>query len=329
MADVGACITVGRAGERLRSAMPSRLRLTASPLQGRACAAVACAALLVSCGGRTGLDLSFATQVPDAATDAEPDEDAEPVDGAPPVAPADAPPPSADASVDAGPLEVSYLFDGAGVLYRYNPVTGRHVTLGTPDCADSNGLWTATVGREAAYIEFQDGAIYAVDLGTLACTPTLFDVGALDVGYEFGIAVSSYGGVEHLYVYGVPGSGSAPILAVSDLVSFTLTEVGPITPPPPSGAFTVNLTADGSGHLYAFSPDGVLQEIEETSATLERSIETGITTDGTWASAVHGADVFLIIDTEAIGYDPASGARVSRRDIGIAPIGGGTVFIAQ
>jgi hypothetical protein len=153
-------------------------------------------------------------------------------------------------------------------------------------------------------------------------------VSQLDVGYEFAMAVSSYGGVERLFVYGQPGLGAAPILAVGDLDSFVLTEVGPVVPMPPADGFTVNLTADGGGHLYAFSPSGYLQEIDQTTGAVLRSSETGVMTNGTWASVAHGADVFLIVDTEAVAYNLASSARIGRHDIGIAPIGGGTVFLA-
>jgi len=273
---------------------------------------------LAACGSRTGLELS---SVPaDAALPSDAlslDDRASPLDGFVPV---DAP------GGCTRPLETSYLLDQVGVLYRYDPEAARATPLGTPSCGDSNLPWTMTASRENAYIVYTDWTMYAVDLKTLVCSPTSFRSGQLGLDVDFGVAVSGSGAAERMFVYGVPTGGDNPILAVSDLSSFVLTKVGDVLPVPPAATDPINLTADAVGNLYAFSPRGLLLQIDSATGAVLQSLETGVTSLSTWAQATHGSEDFLFVESRAVGYDLADRRRTRTRRIGIFPVGGGSVL---
>lgn len=227
---------------------------------------------------------------------------------------------------DGGPLEVTYMLDDIGGLYRYDVATRHATRLGVPNCGNANVQWTVTASRENAYIVYTDWSIYAVDLTTLACTRTPFQPGALGIDGDFGVAVLESGGVERLYVYGEQ-SGASPIIAVSDLTSFALTKVGDVSPAPPVSSFPVNLTSDTLGHLYAFSPGGLLQQIDAATGAVVQSVQTGIMTMSTWASFTNGPDVFVVVGSHVDGYDLATRKQTSSIDIGISPVGACSVSL--
>jgi hypothetical protein len=225
--------------------------------------------------------------------------------------------------------EHSYLMDGEGVLYRYHPATGKHETLGVPNCGESNIAWTMTASRENAYILYtEDWQLYAVDFATLACSPTPFTPGQLGLASFFGIAVAESGGQEKLFVYGTPNNAANPILAVSDLTSFALAKVGDVLPTPPAASSFVNLTADTDGHLFAFAPEyhQLLQEIDALTGAVVLSVDTGPTEQSTWAGLIRHSDAYLFVGSRVARYDFESRTTLSVRDIGIAPIGGNTVL---
>jgi len=221
------------------------------------------------------------------------------------------------------------VLDGSGVLYRYDVSTGQVTPLGAPSCADGNVQWTMTASRDTAYILYTDGPLYAVDLATLACSQTPFRSGQLGLDFDYGVAVTGSGAAARLYVYGLPSGGTNPILAVSDLTSFVLTKVGDILPAPPPSSYPVNLTADGAGHLYAFSPGGFVQQIDPASGAVLQSAQTGVTTTGTWATLAYGNDLHLWVDSEVVGYDLASNMQTSRSDAGVSAIGGSSVSACE
>jgi hypothetical protein len=268
--------------------------------------------LACGCGGRTGLDLSGAfpdtgpfdgSSIPDTASPIE----------------------AGSACDDGGPPEISYLLDSSGTLYRYDTQTQFTLPLGIPNCGDDNVQWTMTASRENAYIVYTDWTLYAVSLSTLACSPTPFPASPIDIGSEFGVAVADIGGVEKLYVYAEDSEGNGPFLAVTDLASFQLTKIGDVLPPPPADTFPVNLTADTMGHLYAFSPGGFVQKIDATTGSVLHSVQTNVTTSGTWASLTYGPELFLFVDSDVDGYDLMTQMQTSSFDAGIAPVGGNSV----
>ncbi|HEY1691746.1 MAG TPA: hypothetical protein VGG39_06275 [Polyangiaceae bacterium] len=278
---------------------------------------LAALALLAGCGART-----------------------EPADlGGSPIAPADggvtdAGIPGVDAPFDAAPaceagtIEVAYVLDGEENLYRYDPQTGQAILLGPLSCGDGNVAWTMTATRDHAYVVYTDWTIYVVDLATLVCTPTAFQAGQLGLEDEFGVAAVPGPSGDRIFYYGTPSDVGAPILAVSDTQSFELTEVGSIQPPPPAqGGFPVNLTSDGNGHLYAYSPLGLVQEIDEGTGNVLQSVDTRVTSTATWATIAYGSTLYLWADTEVFGYDLGSRRRTSDFEVGIDAIGASAVTV--
>ncbi len=273
-------------------------------------ALVGLATTSLSCGSRTGLSSSEPRVDVDAeGNDALDFEDAS----------SDGPPPC-----EAGTAEYAYALDDVGVLYRYDPVTGRKERMGAPDCGSAeaeNVQWTMTATRDTAYIVYTDWTIYAVDLATLTCSTTAFQPGQLGLEGEFGVAVSGSGASARFFVYGIASGSSNPILAVADATSFVLTRVGEILPAPPAATFPVNLTAGADGHLYAFSPGGFLQEIDSATGRVIQSIDTGVQSKTTWATIAYGSDLYLWVGSIVVGYDVARRARTGELYVGVAAVG--------
>ena len=279
--------------------------------------------LLCGCGARTEPDdLSPAPSGPSDAS--VPSGDGSPVTGV------DAGPDAVAHCGDGGRSEVVYALDDVGVLYRYNPFSGKSVALGAPRCADDSVQWTFTASPDHGYIEYTDGTTYEVDLETLACTLTPLDPAEVGLDYDFGIAAAGSGDAERLFLYGVPREppGQGPILAVADTTSFALTKVGDVLPAPANGGYSVNLTADGLGHLYAFAPVGppaFVQEIDSSSAAVLRGVDTGVTTDGTWATIAFGGALYLWVGDEVVGYDLTTQSTTGELDAGVAAVGASAV----
>ncbi|HEY6460648.1 MAG TPA: hypothetical protein VIY73_10875, partial [Polyangiaceae bacterium] len=175
---------------------------------------------------------------------------------------------------------------------------------------------------------YTDWTIYVVDLATLVCTPTPFQAGQLGLDDDFGVAAVPGPSGDRIFYYGTPSDVGGPILAVSDTSTFELTEIGAVLPAPPSeGRFPVNLTSDGSGHLYAYSPLGLVQEIDAATGEVLQSVDTGVTSSTTWATIAYGATLYLWADTEVVGYDLGSRRRTSELEAGVAAIGANAVAV--
>jgi hypothetical protein len=266
---------------------------------------------LLGCGARTDPGGLASTSLDGSASG----------DGATSDAPLDSPAPCADG----GPPPTVYALDGNGVLYDYDPTTGRSTVLGTPDCNDSSIAWTVTASVDHAFIVYTDWTLDVVSLPSLACSSTPFVSGQLGLDYEFGVAAVGSGASERLYFYGVPTGGTGPILAVADTQSYVLQKVGDVLPVPGPDSALVNLTAGSDGMLYAFSPLGLVVEIDPSTAAVVRSVDTGVTSDGTWATIAYGSKLFLWVDSEVVGYDLASQSRTGENDAGVAAIGASAV----
>jgi len=231
---------------------------------------------------------------------------------------------------DGGPLEVAYVLDSSGNIYRYHPETGQEVMLGTPNCGDSNVQWTMTAGRDHAYIVYTDWTIYSVDLATLECSPTPFVSGQLGLDFEFGVAVVGSGASEQLYYYGVPSGASTAILAVSDTVSFSLTPVGSVDPMIPGGPlFPVNLTADGSGHLFAYAPEptGYLMEIDAADGAVLLAVDESLPSGPPYATLSYEGSVYLFADEQVTQFEPPAPGAFSSRTIDAGAVGAGSYVV--
>jgi hypothetical protein len=213
----------------------------------------------------------------------------------------------ADLACPDGAAPTAYLLDQNGSLYTYSPQTLRADFVATPKCTSALP-WTLSVSREGvAYLVYEDWRIYAFDLKTHACTPTPYRTGQLGISSGQGIAVSRASSTETLFVYGRPAGSVTTLLARADLTSFVLSEVGqPIASTSPETGF--DMQADLSGHLFVYTPDGVVAELDATTAAVIDSRAVGFPpfSDSSWAIMTYQDEVFLFGDLQVARYDRAS-----------------------
>ncbi|MGO8997933.1 MAG: hypothetical protein ACLQVI_31825 [Polyangiaceae bacterium] len=286
---------------------------------------------LEACGSRTELDLYFAptaTFPPDAAAppDAALDDSSVPDVAPPPEEPDAAPPPTdavppidavtPDAALlcpDGGGVTVAYLWGESGRLYTFDPTTLATQELGVVSCGNSQLPWTLSVSRAGyAFMVYQDWNIYRVDLTTLACTSTPYVVGQLGFTAEEAIAVSRDEAAERLYVYDL-NVNQVPALAVSDLTSFVLSSIGPVTPNPNS--FPVDMQADAYGRLFVLSEEGVLIQVDAVTGAVIGQDQTSFQAAGSWAVMTWNDEIFFFGGGEAYRYDLTTKQVIDLGDI--------------
>jgi len=308
------------------------------------------APLAMACGARTGLELRPQpdASLPDSGIDAGVDSGLDAGDAADVLEepdtffPVDAIAPF-DASIGRdsglacadGGFPTAYLLDNSGTLYTFDPATLQTTRIGTPRCGQfAVHPWTLSVSREGnAYIVYTDAWLtFKVDLTTLACTQTPFLPGDLGIRASYSIAVSRTVGSEKLYVYGEASDGGVPVLASTDLTTFSLTEVGAVNPVPPSGSFPVDMQADLFGHLFGLGENGLLIELQAATAEAIGQDPTGLSSPQDWAIMTYEDNVYMFWTSQAPGapnqffrYDLASRTAVLLGTMDVAVLGASAV----
>jgi hypothetical protein len=242
-----------------------------------------------------------------------------------------------------GRVPNAYLLRRDGALFTFDPATLATQILGIPNCGAGvlNSSWTLSVSRDgSAYIVAQTPwAIYKVDLASpsLTCTRTPFVNGQLDLQADYSIAVSRTAGVEKLFFYGEPGlpdgglyPNTPPILAVSDLTSFVLTEVAPVLPMPPSNSYPLDMQGDPLGHLFGYSDDGLLIELDSTRGAAIGQAQTNLPGGSDWAVMSYENDIYLFADNGSGGssvarYDLATQTLTIRGGVSVQVVGASAV----
>jgi hypothetical protein len=221
-------------------------------------------------------------------------------------------PTCADAKLNA------YLCDDGETLYTFDPMTLATAPIGQLSCPTQATPWTMTVdGLGSAYVIYDDWYVYRVDLATLSCALTPYVPGQLGFTGEEGIAVAAVGGVDRFFVF---GASPDPTLAVSDLTSFVLSPVGPVTPP--NGEFPVAIQGDAFGHLYAFSQDSTFFELSSASAGVTHLGHPSLPGGGNWAVMAYGSQIYLFGAGGTVGrYDPPSQQLTTLGTVGFSVIG--------
>jgi hypothetical protein len=252
------------------------------------------ATLLCACGGRT--ELFVLVPAADAAT--TPDVAVNPPDVA------DAGVPDGPAVCPDGGAPVAYVWSQGGLLYTFDPTTLTETPLGAVSCPTTASPWTFSVSRDGfALMIYEDWNIYRVELPSLTCTPTAYVPGQLGFTGEEAIAVSRGPTSERLFVYGNNGT---PTLAVSDLTTFVLTEVGPVMSAP--APFPVDMQGDAFGRLFALSNGGLLLELDSATAGVVVQDQTTFSS-GFWAVMTYESSVYFF------GSNNAGGTAVSEVDV--------------
>jgi hypothetical protein len=172
-----------------------------------------------------------------------------------------------------------------GTLFAFDPTTLAMRSLGTATCSTSASPLTLTVTTAGkALALYSDGTLYAIDLGTMACTPTSYQSGQLGLSSRLGIAVGAGDTADRLFVY---GNATMPVLGVSDLTSFHMFDVGTAGMASPS-ASTLDLASDAYGRLFTLGTDGTLYELDPTTGVLRGADHTGFDGINGWTNGVNG-----------------------------------------
>lgn len=255
---------------------------------------------------------------PDAGS-SEPAEAAPPEASAPTVPPiATTTPARAPAMCSGGAAPQAYLITLGGTLFALDPGTLEMQSLGVLPCdltADPIAMTATTSGT--AYVLYDDGNLFDVDVSTLACHPTAYQPGQLGFGAQVGLTVGAGDAADRLYAY---GESAAPLLGISDLTSFRLFDVGPASPSP-SGS-TVDLASDAYGRLFTLGLDGTLYQLDPSTGAVLGEDHTGFTTQNGWTNGA-SSTALLAYDGQLFLLGGDSGG-VSRYDVGtkaLYPVG--------
>lgn len=258
---------------------------------------------LVACGSRTGLfapEGDFATDDEDATVpgDGAPVGDGSVVDALPPL---DATPPRDADQNDCpdGDATLIYVVTDQNELFSFYPPDGTFRQVGRIVCPSAPGTtpFSMAVDRQgAAYVVFNDGALYRVSTATAACVATSFVPAQLDfTTFGMGFATDQAGPVERLFIAGDGRSGSARGLATIDLPTFRVAPIGEFTPP----IERAELTGTGDGRLFAFytknaTAGSFVGEVDMSSARVLAESRLGQVELGQgWAFAFWGGDFYL------------------------------------
>lgn len=278
----------------------------------------------LACGSRTELDVPIQARSR-AQLEAGTIRDAESIPDVLEVREATSHPDSIVAVCPDGGSPIAYVLDESAAFYTFDPATLTTTLVGAPQCGDDTGAWDFTVSSAgAAYVIYNDWQIFKVDLTTLACSPTSYANGQLDISGDFTASVvPTTDGREEMVFFAMPGNSSAPILARSDLNAFVLTEIGDIAPAPPST--TYDIKGDALGHLFGLAENGELIEVGPNDAHLELAIATPFTTAGNWALLTLDRQMYFFGGSSVSQYDVASRTLTPLGNVPVEVVGASAV----
>lgn len=170
-------------------------------------------------------------------------------------------------------------------FYRFDPEHLTFLRVGTLGCPTTEGTFSMAIDRRGtAWVEYDDGRIYAVDTHDATCKPTAFHPG--QTGFELfgmGFALNNDDPKNGETLY-VAGNG----LASLDTKSFELVFRGSLT------TGRAELTAIGS-QLFAFSVDsGVVARLNKATGATEATYRTSaIVEKGAFAFAHWGGQFWI------------------------------------
>lgn len=222
--------------------------------------------------------------------------------------------------------DLVYVIDRADhALYLFDPAAASFGFVGDLDC----GMWigdpqSMAVSRDGyAYVRFSDDHIYAVDLETMACTPTPYTSGFGSFGMGFATDDGSTWR-DTLYI------ANSAQLASLDTGTWSLGMLGMM----PSQS---ELTGNAAGELWAFLPleqPAELVQVDKVSgARLTTFPLAGFPNPyniDAFAFATWGGDFWLFVreygmgsSTDLYRVDGAGNLSVVARDTGMDIVGAG------
>jgi hypothetical protein len=208
-----------------------------------------------------------------------------------------------------------YIIGQDNRLYSFFPPTLEVKLVGTIACpgAGINRPFSMAVDRKGiAWILFEDGHIYHVDVKTADCNQSAYAPGQLGyLTFGMGFVSNGVGSIdETLYVADYLGKGLAKI----DTATMTLSAVGPWDKL--TGA--AELTGTGDARLFGFYNDLpiIVAEIDKSNGKIlsqapQPSVEVGFG----WAFAFWGGDFWLFTsptgDSQIDRYQPSNGTTTT------------------
>ena len=256
-------------------------------------------AVAVGCGARTGLDVPFHHDAgPDVVVHHEAGVDVVEED-APEFPPLDAAKHDVD-KTGCPPLTFIYGVATDDFLLRFDPPSATFTPIAQLKCP-SNGShpFSMAVDRQnVAYVEYDNGMIFAVDTTTGACATTSYVADSVVPFGNFGMgyATIGFGPDEQLFVAADNQPGTLGRIDTKN--AFTLLPVGNFEPSVPFA----ELTGSGDGRLYAFygisnDSETAIAEIDKTSgAVIGQDVLPDVHRGSGWAFAYWGDGFYIFTD---------------------------------
>ncbi len=209
-----------------------------------------------------------------------------------------------------------YLVSSEGEFLRFEPDTRRLSTVATLRCSRDAEPFSMAVDRSAtAWVLYNDGSVYKVDVTTGVCTPTTFR-GTRDVEiFGMGFSTDGSGATEQLFVAGGTTfsmeASDTSRFGVLDTATLGINETG-------TTAGWPELTGTGSGELWGFSPGELPPRIRKLDKTTGASVVehrvsgTPNAPPRAWAFAFWGGRFFLFLkagfemSSRIYEFDPAT-----------------------
>lgn len=285
-----------RAGNSVPSSLLSSLR-GAQPAEvrghsGRALLAVSFVVFVFACGARTELYVPRHYDArPDVELEAGADVVEEDVAQFPPL----------DASfqdatkIDCPPQTYVWAVSTDDSLLRFDPPSATFTRVARLTCpAKGAHPFSMAVDRKSiAYVEYDNGMLFAVDTSDGSCQPTSYLANELLPFGNFGMGYVTIGTgpSEQLFIAAdTPGT-----LGIINTPAFDITPVGVIEPQ----ISYAELTGTGDGHLYAFysfgytGPSYVAELDKTTGAILGQDTLDKVDRGTGWAFAFWGGDFYI------------------------------------
>ena len=216
---------------------------------------------------------------------------------------------------DAGPPSCSeaarwiYLVDSSNQFLRFEPDSHTLTMVGTLACPAASGATPFSMGVDrnaVAWVLFNDGTIFDVDITTAACSATSFvpnQMGFQVFGMGF-VSDTAGSATESLYIAGGPLSGiggGASTLGRIDPTTLSVSRIGGVSGSP-------ELTGNAAAELWGFFPDSTpmtVQQLDKGTGSPLRTFDvSAIGTSGTvgpsgatggaaWAFAFWGGRYYI------------------------------------
>jgi len=281
---------------------------------------------MASCGARTEL---YVWPHPDAAPDVY-----KHVEAGPDVIEEDAFPPLDATKPDAYTLDCPsetfvYVVSTDDSLLRFDPPSATFTTIAKLVCpANGSHPFSMAVDRKGtAYVEYDNGMIFAVSTSTGACTTTKYIPDQLPPFGNFGMGYATIGdGPDEQLFIAADQPGTLGMIDTLD--AFDVSPVAEISPM----ISYAELTGTGGGRLYAyyafgFNDGSYVAELDKTTGAIIgqdylANVDRGIG----WAFAFWGGDFWLFTTPSGqatVKYDPATKTSVVVAQYSSAIVGAG------